>query len=487
METYAKRSEPTARPISARAGHGQPDMATVLQAYRNRTAQFAALTDKDDELVQGKLTAQLQEEEEETLQGKIVAQLQNDEEEETLQGKFVTQLQGFDEEEPLQQKAENRTGLPDRIKNGVESLSGYSLDAVKVYKNSPKPAQLQAYAYTQGTDIHVAPGQERYLGHEAWHVVQQMQGRVQPTTQLQGVAVNDNEGLEREADVMGERAVKLNDVTHESSILVNVNKKNSGLTITQRQAMLGLPQTPALDQQGTPLVPSPLTPQESVAINQAFNNATPVQLLVLSTICQRILLNLGVETLIEFYRGAHIVFQDSGNFYMDLLNMGAGSLMERRTTTRQTSHYSQKDNYDVSIEDNMPQQGLDLFKGHILFGVIPNRMGPLNPLSGNTFVQTEMFGFQNIWARLGHLWGWLVSRPNGAMYGAVAGGVIGGIVGKCTGDTQKGINTGMLLGGTLGGDIITGENSGLVGYSGHAERFGNEIAEQNNAIVQLKH
>lgn len=190
METYAKRSEPTARPISARAGHGQPDMATVLQAYRNRTTQFAALTDKDDELVQGKLTAQLQEEEEETLQGKI-----------------VTQLQGFDEEEPWQQKAENRTGLPDRIKNGVESLSGYSLDAVKVYKNSPKPAQLQAYAYTQGTDIHVAPGQERYLGHEAWHVVQQMQGRVQPTTQLQGIAVNDNEGLEREADVMGEKAM----------------------------------------------------------------------------------------------------------------------------------------------------------------------------------------------------------------------------------------------------------------------------------------
>jgi hypothetical protein len=38
-------------------------------------------------------------------------------------------------------------------------------------------------------------------------VVQQKQGRVQPTMQLQGVNVNDNEGLEHEADVMGERSI----------------------------------------------------------------------------------------------------------------------------------------------------------------------------------------------------------------------------------------------------------------------------------------
>lgn len=207
METYAKQSKSSARTLSARAGHGQPDMATILQAYRNRTAQLAALTDDDEQALQGKFTTQLQEDDDEAIQGKFVTQLQSDDDEEPLQGKFLTQLQSAEEEEPLQQKAENRTGLPDQLKSGVENLSGYSLDAVKVHYNSPKPAQLQALAYTQGTDIHVGPGQERYLGHEAWHVVQQMQGRVQPTTQLQGVAVNDNEGLEREADVMGEKVV----------------------------------------------------------------------------------------------------------------------------------------------------------------------------------------------------------------------------------------------------------------------------------------
>jgi hypothetical protein len=96
----------------------------------------------------------------------------------------------------------NRTGLPDGLKSGVESLSGVSLDNVSVHYNSAKPAQLNAHAYTQGTDIHVSPGQERHLPHEAWHVVQQAQGRVRATTQLKaGVPLNDDRGLEREADV----------------------------------------------------------------------------------------------------------------------------------------------------------------------------------------------------------------------------------------------------------------------------------------------
>lgn len=103
----------------------------------------------------------------------------------------------------IQAKA-NKSGLPEQLKSGIEQLSGYSMDDVKVHYNSPKPAQLQAHAYAQGTDIHIASGQEKHLAHEAWHVVQQKQGRVRPTTQLKDrVSINDDEGLEREADVMG--------------------------------------------------------------------------------------------------------------------------------------------------------------------------------------------------------------------------------------------------------------------------------------------
>jgi len=59
-----------------------------------------------------------------------------------------------------------------------------------VHYNSDKPAQLQAHAYAQGTDIHLASGQEKHLPHEAWHVVQQKQGRVKPTT-VQRVKIQD--------------------------------------------------------------------------------------------------------------------------------------------------------------------------------------------------------------------------------------------------------------------------------------------------------
>ena len=104
---------------------------------------------------------------------------------------------------PIQRRAD----LPNNLKSGIENLSGYAMDDVKVHYNSGKPAQLQAHAYAQGTDIHLAPGQEKHLPHEAWHVVQQKQGRVKPTMQLkEKVNVNDDAGLEREADVMGKKA-----------------------------------------------------------------------------------------------------------------------------------------------------------------------------------------------------------------------------------------------------------------------------------------
>ena len=102
----------------------------------------------------------------------------------------------------------NNTGMPDNLKSGIESLSGFSMDDVRVHYNSNKPATVQALAYTQGTDIHVAPGQEKHLPHEAWHVAQQMAGRVSPTTNINGMPVNDNATLEHEADVMGEKAVQ---------------------------------------------------------------------------------------------------------------------------------------------------------------------------------------------------------------------------------------------------------------------------------------
>jgi hypothetical protein len=125
-----------------------------------------------------------------------------------LQKKQVAYQTHKTESSPIQRKA-NNTGLPNNLKSGIENLSGHSMDDVKVHYNSQQPAQLNAHAYAQGTDIHIASGQEKHLPHEAWHVVQQKQGRVKPTLQMKGkVNINDDAGLEKEADVMGEKAMQ---------------------------------------------------------------------------------------------------------------------------------------------------------------------------------------------------------------------------------------------------------------------------------------
>ena len=150
------------------------------------------------------------EEEEELLQGKFTSdciQCQAPEKEELVQGKFSSWLTGT-----LQAKEEaspNMTSMPDHLKSGLENISGMDLSGVRVHYNSSKPKQINALAYTQGQEIHVGPGQEKHLPHEGWHVVQQMQGRVKPTMQMTGVSINDDAGLEKEADVMGNKAAQM--------------------------------------------------------------------------------------------------------------------------------------------------------------------------------------------------------------------------------------------------------------------------------------
>ncbi len=108
--------------------------------------------------------------------------------------------------EPVAQRALNRTGMPDNLKSGLEQMSGIDMSDITVHRNSDKPADVGALAYTQGSNIYLGPGQEHHLPHESWHAVQQKQRRVQPTTQAAGLPVNDDNGLENEASVMGEKA-----------------------------------------------------------------------------------------------------------------------------------------------------------------------------------------------------------------------------------------------------------------------------------------
>jgi len=213
---------------SASATRATQDSATTapeqalaaLQTRADGSTATARLTQ-----LQAQENAPLQRmEDEEPLQGKAVQRM---EDEEALQGKAKGEaLQRMEDEEPMQGKAKDATlqrqteakadasdsgGMPGGLRAGIEQLSGADMSGVRVHYNSSAPAQLNAHAYAQGSDIHLANGQEKHLPHEAWHVAQQQQGRVKPTMDVGGTPVNDDPALEKEADVMGAKATQMVD------------------------------------------------------------------------------------------------------------------------------------------------------------------------------------------------------------------------------------------------------------------------------------
>lgn len=129
----------------------------------------------------------------------------------------------------------NLTGMPDRLKSNLESMSGFDMSSVRVHYNSPEPEKVGALAYAQGENIHLGRGQEKYLPHEGWHIAQQMQGRVKATTQYKNIYINDDPQLEKEADAMGERAltrsVPINERSNNQPLNTKINQiQNSPIT-----------------------------------------------------------------------------------------------------------------------------------------------------------------------------------------------------------------------------------------------------------------
>lgn len=203
MNTHADKTQEN-KSQSVASGKSQ------LQSSGESTFQF--VDNRPESVAQQKL----QELANNSPQVKQVAQLQ------AMAGNHSTQ-----QKQPVQKK-ENNAGLPDNLKTSMENLSGMSLDDVKMHHNSDKPAQLQAHAFAQGNDIHLASGQEKHLPHEAWHVVQQKQGRVKPTVQMKGyVNVNDDTSLEKEADVMGAKAMTTTNIALNETTTQRVTDKSS--------------------------------------------------------------------------------------------------------------------------------------------------------------------------------------------------------------------------------------------------------------------
>ena len=104
--------------------------------------------------------------------------------------------------------------LPAQVLQRMESVFGTDLSGVRVHVG-PEAATLGALAFTQGDNIHFAPGQydphsargQRLLGHEIAHVVQQRAGRVRNPFGNAFAVVQDPH-LEAEAERMASRVAQ---------------------------------------------------------------------------------------------------------------------------------------------------------------------------------------------------------------------------------------------------------------------------------------
>lgn len=131
--------------------------------------------------------------------------------------------------------------LPEEIRAKMEDVLGMDFSAVRVHEG-PQAASVGALAFTRGTDIFFAPGQyqpqsqrgQELLGHELTHVRQQASGVVGTSRDAGGVSINDDAGLEREADIMGAQAARSTGTTQNhrvrdrSSHILSARAPNTG-------------------------------------------------------------------------------------------------------------------------------------------------------------------------------------------------------------------------------------------------------------------
>lgn len=135
--------------------------------------------------------------------------------------------------------SKNEGNSGNAVMQKMENAFQTDFSNVQVHQNSKEATNIGAHAFASGNDVHFAPGQynpntqkgQELLGHELTHVVQQRQGRVQPTVQGKGLAINDDAGLEKEADDLGAKAAKGEKVS------LNSSSKENNQTSIQRKVI----------------------------------------------------------------------------------------------------------------------------------------------------------------------------------------------------------------------------------------------------------
>lgn len=118
---------------------------------------------------------------------------------------------------PTTVQGKKNENLPSDLQTNMENSLGHDFSNVNIQKDSQEAADMHARAFTKGDSVHFAPGEfdphseqgKNLIGHEFTHVAQQRSGAVQPTRVMgKGLQLNDNQGLEHEADHFGRKAAK---------------------------------------------------------------------------------------------------------------------------------------------------------------------------------------------------------------------------------------------------------------------------------------
>ncbi|UUZ78915.1 DUF4157 domain-containing protein [Paenibacillus sp. P26] len=210
---------PTGHPVASgmKALQRMSGNRAVQRMISGLPAQRMSLDEEELQMKAAPVTQRMELDEDELQLKAVPAAQRMSLDEEELQMKAVSAAQRMSQDdEELQLKSapavqrKGGDGMPDLVRAKMEQAFSADFSDVKVHVGD-KAGQVGALAYAQGSDIHFAPGQynpesskgQQLLGHELAHIVQQKQGRVKPTAEINGVAVNDDPSLEREADEWG--------------------------------------------------------------------------------------------------------------------------------------------------------------------------------------------------------------------------------------------------------------------------------------------
>lgn len=105
--------------------------------------------------------------------------------------------------------------LPAALRARLERALGADLSAVRVGEDA-NVAAIGARAHARGTDVLFAPGAyqpdtpdgQQLIAHEVVHLIQQAEGGVAATGEIDGTPVNSDGGLESDADQIAARALR---------------------------------------------------------------------------------------------------------------------------------------------------------------------------------------------------------------------------------------------------------------------------------------